>query len=254
MEDQNNKAMTYTPFHIFGEDRPGRWLVTCDHASNAVPPEVNGGNLGLSAQDMTRHIAYDPGAAGVTLALAEMLDAPALLSNFSRLVIDPNRSEDDPTVLMKLYDGTVIPANRSAGPDERERRLAAYYRPYHIAQGRMAARQDNTVLLSIHSYTKQLQGREVRPWHIGILYGQDSHLAIPLIRRLEAEPDLCVGQNQPYVGHLDGDSVDRHARTFGRANVLIEIRNDLIETSQQQYDWAKRLAPILKEVLNSTQL
>jgi len=246
--------MTYNPFHIVGEDRPSRWLVTCDHATNTIPPVVEGGTLGLSAEDMGRHIAYDVGAAGVTWALAEMLDAPAILSNFSRLVIDPNRGEDDPTLLMKLYDGTIIPGNRHACPQELERRLETCYRPYHAAQARLAARQENTVLLSIHSYTPQLNGRPPRPWHIGILHGKDSRLAIPLIRRLEAEPDLCVGENEPYGGHLDGDSVDRHAIIPGRANVLIEVRNDLIRTEEQQYAWARRLAPILEEVLEATAL
>ncbi len=246
--------MTHLPFHLFGEDRPGRWLITCDHASNAVPPEVNGGDLGISAADMARHIAWDPGAAGVAVALAEMLQAPAILGNFSRLVIDPNRGEDDPTLIMKLYDGTIIPANRHVDAAERERRLAAWYRPYHQAVERLAARQDNTVFVAIHSYTPQLRGREKRPWHIGVLYGEDARLARPLIRRLEAEPDLCVGENEPYGGHLEGDSVDRHAIRAGRPNVLIEIRNDLIETDAQQYDWARRLAPILEEVLEGSGL
>ncbi|MCP5075404.1 MAG: N-formylglutamate amidohydrolase [Rhodobacteraceae bacterium] len=246
--------MTYLPFHIIGEDRPARWLITCDHASNAIPPEVNGGTLGLAPEDMARHIAWDPGAVGVSIALAEMLDAPAVLGNFSRLVIDPNRGEDDPTVLMKLYDGTIIPANRDACPEERERRLAAYHRPYHGALERMAARQENTVFVAIHSYTKQLRGREERPWHIGVLHGKDARFAIPLIRRLEAEPDLCVGENEPYGGHLDGDSVDRHAIRQGRVNVLIELRNDLIRTDEHQFNWARRLAPILQEVLDTTGL
>lgn len=249
-----NTQSTYLPFHIVGEDRPGRWLVTCDHAANTVPQEVNGGDLGIAPEDMARHIAFDPGAAGVTLALAEQLNSPAILSNFSRLVIDPNRGEDDPTLLMKLYDGTIIPANRHADMAEKERRLNAYHRPYHKAQERLAARQEDTVLLSIHSYTQQLRGREPRPWHVGILYGADDRLAKPLIRRLEAEPDLCVGENEPYGGHLDGDSVDRHAIKPGRANVLIELRNDLIETDAQQVAWADRLAPILAEVLDATGL
>ncbi|HGG04658.1 MAG TPA: N-formylglutamate amidohydrolase [Aliiroseovarius sp.] len=246
--------MTYHPFHIFGQDRPARWLVTCDHATNVVPPDVNGGTLGLSDADMARHIAFDPGAAGVTLALADMLDAPAILSNFSRLVIDPNRGEDDPTVLMKLYDGTIIPGNRHADAAEKERRLAAFYRPYHQAQEKLAARQDDTILVAVHSYTKQLRGRDERPWHVGVLYGKDSRLALPLLDRLRAEGDLCVGENEPYGGHLDGDSVDRHAIRPGRLNVLIEIRNDLIETDDQQYHWAKRLAPLLEAALADTGL
>ncbi len=229
-------------------------LVTCDHAANTVPETVNGGDLGLAAADMARHIAYDVGAAGVSYALAEMLDAPAILSNFSRLVIDPNRGEDDPTLLMKLYDGTIIPGNRHADAAERERRLNTCYRPYHTAQAEMAARQDDTVLISIHSYTPQLNGYPIRPWHIGILYGTDSRLSVPLLDRLHKEPDLCVGENEPYGGHLDGDSVDRHAIAYGRLNTLIEIRNDLIETEAQQYAWAKRLAPILTEVLETSGL
>jgi len=249
-----HQSTTYHPYHVVGEDRPARWLVTCDHATNTVPAEVGGGSLGIAEADMARHIAYDVGAAGVTWALAEMLDAPAILSNFSRLVIDPNRGEDDPTLLMKLYDGTIVPANRHADKAEIERRLNAYYRPYHTEQARLAARRDDTVLLSIHSYTKQLNGRPVRPWHVGILHGADARLARPLIARLQQEPDLCIGENEPYGGHLEGDSVDRHAIKPGRPNVLIEIRNDLIETEAEQYAWAKRLAPILTEVLDATGL
>lgn len=246
--------MTYHPFHIVGEDRDSRWLFTCDHAANTVPAAIHDGDLGVSPNDMARHIAFDPGAAGVSLALGELLNGPVVLSNFSRLVIDPNRGEDDPTLLMKLYDGTLIPANRYADDAERENRLALCYRPYHDAVTRMAARRDDTVYVAIHSYTPQLRGRDPRPWHVGVLYGRDERFAVPLTRRLEDETDLCVGENEPYGGHLDGDSVDRHAIKPGRVNVLIELRNDLIETDAQQYAWAERLAPILDEVLTTTRL
>ncbi|RME14375.1 MAG: N-formylglutamate amidohydrolase [Alphaproteobacteria bacterium] len=246
--------MSYRPFHILGEDRDSRWLITCDHATNLVPPDVNGGSLGLSDEDMARHIAFDPGAAGVSVALADRLNAPAVLANFSRLVIDPNRGEDDPTLVMKLYDGTIIPANRHVDEAEVARRLETLYRPYHAAVERMAARRSDTVFVAIHSFTPQLRGREPRPWHVGVLYGKDSRFALPLLRRLREEPDLCVGENEPYGGHLDGDSVDRHAIRPGRVNVLLEIRNDLIATDAQQAHWAERLAPILEEVLEGTGL
>ncbi|WP_375691936.1 N-formylglutamate amidohydrolase [Pseudooceanicola sp. LIPI14-2-Ac024] len=246
--------MTYHPFQILGEARPSRWLVTCDHAANTVPDFVGGGTLGLPQADMDRHIAYDVGAAGVTAALAEALDAPAILSNFSRLVIDPNRGEDDPTLLMKLYDGTIIPANRHAGPEELERRLDACYRPYHRALAGLAGRRDDTVLLSIHSFTPQLRGRPPRPWQVGVLYGMDDRLAQVLLTRLRAEPDLCVGENEPYGGHLPGDAVETHAIRHGRPNVLIELRNDLIATEAGQQAWATRLAPILQEALTASAL
>ena len=245
--------MTYLPYHCEGKDRPGRWVIACDHATNTVPCEVAGGDLGLDPADMARHIAYDIGAAGVSRALGAALDAPVILSNFSRLVIDPNRGEDDPTLLMKLYDGTLIPANRAADAAERERRLALCYRPYHDALARLMARPD-AVLVSVHSFTPQLRGRPPRPWQIGILYARDERLTRPMIDRLREESDLIVGDNEPYTGYLPGDTVDRHALRAGRPNVLIELRNDLIADAPGQQAWAMRLALILETVLAQTQL
>ena len=238
------------PFQIFGEDRPGRWLVTCDHASNRVPGEIGGGDLGICAADMARHIAYDVGARGLARALGEALNSPVICSDFSRLVIDPNRGEEDPTLVMKLYDGTIIPANRHVGRAEVERRLATLYRPYHDAYARIAARQDDTVILAIHSFTPCLKGRAPRPWHVGVLYSHlDARLSKPLITRLQTESDLCIGDNEPYAGHLPGDAIDKHALQPGRHNTLIELRNDLITDDADQVAWAQRLAPILQEVL-----
>jgi len=245
--------MTYTPYFLHGETRPGRWLVTCDHATNTVPPQVGSGDLGLPRTDMERHIAYDVGAYGVARHLGELLDGPVIASNFSRLVIDPNRGEDDPTLLMKLYDGSVIPANRDADTAERERRLDLCYRPYHAALARLAA-LPHVIILSIHSFTRQLRGRDPRPWEVGVLYARDARLAQPLIRLLETEGDLTVGNNEPYSGHLPGDSIDRHALQQGRPNVLIELRNDLIAEEAGQREWAERLAPLLQRALDETGL
>lgn len=237
-------------FVIEGEDRPGRWLVTCDHASNRVPDWVGGGDLGLPAADMARHIAWDVGAAGLARALAQRLDSPAILSDFSRLVIDPNRGEDDPTLVMQLYDGSIIPANRFLTRTDMQERLTRLYRPYHAAYACLADRHPDRVILAIHSFTPCLQGRPPRPWQVGVLYSHlDDRLSRPLIARLQAEPDLCIGDNEPYSGHLPGDAVDRHALARGRHNTLIELRHDLIGTAADQVAWADRLAPILQQVL-----
>lgn len=239
------------PFQIYGAARPGRWLVSCDHASNRVPDAVGGGDLGICAADMARHIAYDVGAAGLAQALAVALDSPCICSDFSRLVIDPNRGEDDPTLVMQLYDGTIIPANRHLGAAEVERRLQTLYRPYHAAYAQLAARRADTVILAIHSFTPCLKGRPARPWQVGVLYShQDAAFSQAMIARLAREADLCVGDNEPYSGHLPGDAIERHALGPGRLNLLIELRNDLIGTAGEQARWAGRLAPILAGVLD----
>ena len=245
--------MTAPAYDLIAADAPSRWVVTCDHASNRIPCGVAGGDLGLPPADMGRHIAYDVGAAGVARHLARLLDAPAVLSNFSRLVIDPNRGEDDPTLLMRVYDGTVIPANRDADGAERARRLAAYHRPYHDALTALLAGRADPVICAIHSFTPRLRGRAPRPWQVGVLFAEDRRLADPLIARLRTEPDLAVGVNEPYSGALPGDAMDRHGLAMGRLHVLIELRNDLISDGEGQAAWAARLAPHLQAALRDAE-
>jgi predicted N-formylglutamate amidohydrolase len=227
-------------------------LLLCDHASNAIPPEL--GDLGLSPGDMARHIAWDIGARGVTQALSDAFNAPAVLSRWSRLVIDPNRGEDDPTLVMKLYDGSVIPGNRGVDAAEVERRLDAYHRPYHAA---VAAAIDAALaqgvrprIVAIHSMTPQLRGRAPRPWHVSVLRNGDERLADPLLARLRAEEELVVGDDEPYSGRLDGDCMWRHGLKRGLEHTLIEVRNDLISDSAGQQAWGALLARVLADVLD----
>lgn len=244
--------MPRAAFSIIDPKAPSRWLVTCDHATNRVPDWVCGGDLGISAADMERHIAFDIGAAGLARALAARLEATAILSDFSRLVIDPNRGEDDPTLVMRLYDGTVIPANRDIDRSGIQERLDRLYHPYHDAYERLAAAHPQRAICAIHSFTPQLRGRPARPWQIAILYShRDERLAVPLIAACRAQ-GWVTGDNQPYSGHLEGDSIDRHALGPGRPNVLIEVRNDLITDRAGQMEWAERLAPVLNRVLKES--
>lgn len=245
--------MTDEPFEVIGADKPGRWLIACDHATNIVPDWVHGGDLGLPAEDMGRHIAYDIGAAGVTRKLSDLMNSPAILSRFSRLVCDPNRGEDDPTIMMRLYDGTIIPANKDADEAEKEERLRRLYRPYHTAYADLANKIADPVICAVHSFTPRLRGRHPRPWEIGVLYAHDERLAQPFMAACR-EQGWCTGDNQPYAGHLPGDAVDRHALQHGRPNVLIELRQDLIEDDAGQTLWANRLAPILSKVLTDSGL
>ncbi len=245
--------MTDQAYTIVGPDRPGRWVLTCDHASNRVPDWINGGDLGVTPADMNRHIAYDIGAAGVTHHLSELLQSVAVLSNFSRIVIDPNRGADDPTLIRTIYDGSIIPANRHASQKERERRKNELYRPYHNAIAQAAMARKAPAICAIHSFTPRLKDGAMRPWEIGILYAKDARLAKPLLENCRAK-GWCVGDNKPYNGELPGDAIDQHALRHGRPNVLIEVRNDLIEDSAGQRFWAEQLAPILAQTLAETGL
>ncbi|MEM9551816.1 MAG: N-formylglutamate amidohydrolase, partial [Pseudomonadota bacterium] len=230
--------------------RNARWVITCDHATNTVPDFVRDGDLGLAPEDMRRHIAYDIGAKGLAMQLGDLLDAPVIGANFSRLVIDPNRGEDDPTLIMRLYDGSLIPGNRHIGPSDIAARLEQCYRPYHDALTDLADR-DGAVLVSIHSFTRQLKGRPRRPWDVGVLYAADDRLARPFLSALADCHSMTVGDNEPYRGDLRGDAMDRHGLQPGRPHVLIEVCNDLIETEDAQARWAHTLAPRLEQALEA---
>ena len=141
--------MQYKPFLTAGLNRPGNIICICDHASNIVPQFWGPNGLGLKKSEMNRHIAFDLGAKDLTLQLAKLFNGPAVLSNFSRLVIDPNRGKDDPTLIMKLYDGTIIPENTIISKKEKQRRLKEYYEPYHSAIDKLLERIEKPIIKQI---------------------------------------------------------------------------------------------------------
>ncbi|MFN3868961.1 MAG: N-formylglutamate amidohydrolase [Hyphomicrobiaceae bacterium] len=232
---------------------PGRadagLILLCDHAENRIPDGY--GTLGLPASELSRHIAYDIGAAGVVENLARLLDVPAVLTRFSRLLIDPNRGLDDPTLIMRLSDGAIIPGNRTLTADERAKRVATWYAPYHTAVDRLIdeaqVHHPHPALLSIHSFTEVWRGT-VRPWQAGVLWDADDRLAGPLIGALVAEGDLLVGDNEPYSGKLQGDCMWQHGTQRGLPHAIIEVRQDLIRSVEGQQAWAERIARIMRDI------
>ncbi len=224
-------------------------LFVCDHAANALPKSY--GTLGLEPGDLLRHIAYDIGAAWVTRRLASLFDAPAVLSTFSRLLIDPNRGDDDPTLVAKLSDRRIIPGNASASEEEIAARRDAFWWPYRRA---ISARIDAMlacgplpIVISIHSFTPIWRGDQ-RPWEVGILWDSDPRLALPLIEALAAD-GVVTGDNEPYDGALVGDTLDEEVTRRGLAGLLIETRQDLIDAQDKAEAWADRLARILRPIL-----
>jgi predicted N-formylglutamate amidohydrolase len=244
------QSTTEAPEIIEGDIRSGV-LVLCDHASNAIPAEF--GNLGLSDAELKRHIAHDIGAAEVARTLGAALGAPAILSRFSRLLIDPNRGRDDPTLVMRVADGAVVPGNAAIDDAGIEARLERFYLPYDraIAAAIEASLAAGVVpaVISIHSFTPMMKGK-ARPWHCGLLWDSDERIAKPLIAALSAKGDVVVGANEPYDGALEGDTLDRHAGRRGLANVLVEIRQDLIVAKECAETWGERLAAALRPILS----
>ncbi|MFN0264663.1 N-formylglutamate amidohydrolase [Tepidamorphus sp. 3E244] len=222
-------------------------LLLCDHATNALPERY--GSLGLPQAQLERHIGYDIGVRDVTRLMAQRLGVPAVMSCFSRLLIDPNRGRDDPTLMMRISDGAVVPGNAKADAAEVDYRLKRFYEPYDAAISRAIAAGIEAgkppALFSIHSFTPIWRG-VARPWHVGVLWDKDARFAGPLIEAFGEDPTLVVGDNEPYTGELEGDTMNRHGTQGGLAHALIEVRQDLIADAAGVGEWAERMSAVLE--------
>jgi predicted N-formylglutamate amidohydrolase len=244
----------WIPVRVSNPDGRGPFVILCDHASNHVPEDY--GMLGLQLQDLQRHIAWDPGALGVSKVMSQVLDAPLVESCVSRLVIDCNRALDAPDLIPSLSETTTIPANLDLDGAARRQRIALSHMPYHaaiekLAQERAGRSDDEPLYVAVHSYTPVYRGVE-RPWHIGIIHDDDDRIAAPLIAGLQASGEFEVGINEPYS---PADRVyytlERHASAAGLPSVMIEVRNDLITTPQDERKWGELLARLLKNIIQN---
>jgi predicted N-formylglutamate amidohydrolase len=245
--------MSGPPYHLLrSHGHPGIILI-CDHAGREIPDGY--GDLGLPAQAFERHIAYDIGAADLVRALSDAFDAPAVLGRYSRLFIDLNRGADDPTLVMKLSDGQIVPGNSRADAAEFAKRIAMAHAPYHSEISSLIQRGLDQglrpVLVSIHSFTPSWKGK-ARPWEVAILHApRDRRLADLMLAALRASPGLCVGDNEPYSGALENDTLSRHGLDRDLPHVLIEVRQDLISSASGVARIAALIAPCLRRSISA---
>jgi predicted N-formylglutamate amidohydrolase len=234
-----------SPVRVLREAGASDLFLTADHAGRAIPKAL--GDLGVSAAEMERHIAWDIGIAGVTERLSALLDATAVLQTYSRLVIDCNRNPSWPTAMPDVSEYTPISGNHGLPPAARAARIAEIFDPYHdrIRALLDARARRRTVLVAMHSFTPTFKG-ENRAMQVGMLYNKDARLARILLDLLRQEGDLVVGDNAPYAVTEDSDyGIPTHGEMRGLAHVEVEIRQDLIATAEGQDAWARRFARLL---------
>jgi len=225
------------------------FLLTSDHYGRAIPRSL--GDLGLPPDELTRHIAWDIGIAGVADALSKHLGAHLIAQRYSRLVIDCNRPPGVPSSIPRISEATIIPGNEALTREAAQIRREAIFDPYHrrIAEVIEARLRNSmpTVLVSLHSFTPVYAGI-IRPWHIGTLYHRDTRLPPLLLKWLRAEPDLVVGDNEPYAVSDETDyTIPVHGEARGLMNTGIEIRQDLIAEDNGQRAWGVLLARLLPQ-------
>jgi len=238
------------PFRVIEAAGPAPALLICDHASKAIPARLD--RLGLDGAELARHIAWDIGVAEVAAELAPRLECPAVLSGFSRLVIDANRRTGSAGSIPEVSDGTQVPGNRNLGEPHRQARVEQLFKPYHAAVARLIeaklAMGQRPVLIFLHSFTPVMEGFR-RPWEVGILWNEDRRLAGPLIDALRAR-GLNTGDNEPYSGASTEDyGLHAHAEARGLPCALVELRQDLVATRHGVRQWTTILHEVLKPLI-----
>lgn len=218
-----------------------------DHAGNGIPERLN--RLGLAEAELARHIALDIGVSALGARLAAMLDAPFVEQRYSRLVIDCNRALRSDGSIAVESDGTWVPGNDGLSEEDRLTRNQAIFDPYHRAIGEcLAARDasgDETILLSLHSFTPAMAGVS-RPWQVGVLHGGgEASFALAFLAALQAEPGLVVGDNEPYRMDDTDYTVPFHAFAALRPYLEIEVRQDELATAEG----VERMCDILGKAL-----
>ena len=226
---------------VFNAGGASPLLLVCEHASNAIPARY--GDLGLSAEELKSHVAWDPGADVVARALAASLDAVLVAARVSRLVYDCNRPPDAPGAMPEKSEVFEIPGNRNLTEAQKSERIENVYLPFKEGLGRViSASAQLKVMVTIHSFTPVYFGGQ-RDLHIGILHDSDSRMADAMLETAEDFTSLDVRRNEPY-GPADGvtHTLIEHGLRHGLLNVMIEIRNDLLAAEQDQKIVAELLA------------
>jgi predicted N-formylglutamate amidohydrolase len=236
-------------FSLLRPEGRGKFVLLCDHASNHVPAALN--QLGLGPSELSRHIAWDIGAARLTAILSELLDAPAILGAISRLVIDCNRQRDARDLIPEISDGTVIPGNLGLSERARASRIERWFIPYHDAvESILTARTAEglaSMVLSIHSMTARMAGC-LRPWQIALSSHRDRRFVEPMLAVLRRSGDIIVGDNQPYdLDPMVDFSIPYHAMRRNLPYLQVEFRQDEVANIIGQENWARRFATALIE-------
>ena len=226
-----------------------RFFLVCEHASRQIPSVL--GSLGLNRQERSSHIAWDIGSQGVARGLAKLLDAPLVLQRYSRLVYDCNRPPQASTAIPEVSEGTEIPGNHNLREIDRQARTNEIYVPFHERIRHLLDAQLEKglepIFVTIHSFTPVYLGVE-RHLELGVLHDEDARFADKVLAAADESRDLIAKRNEPY-GPQDGvtHTLNLHCRERGLANVMLEVRNDLISSKAGQETWTVRLAELLQQ-------
>ena len=237
------------PFQVINRNGTTDLLLVCDHAGQKIPQALLG--LGLKKETFNLHVAYDVGASQVACNLSDFLDAPLVLANYSRLLIDPNRSPEDPESILPTSDGIPVPGNKNLDKNSRNKRVRDIFNPYHDAIHQLLEKITNPgkkpAFLSIHSFSPEY-GEKPRPWDIGVLWNSDQRIAIPLMKLLKAK-GLNVGDNLPYSGHDLAYTIDRHGGARKLPNCAVEINQNQLQDETGIMRWSNILGETLIKVV-----
>jgi predicted N-formylglutamate amidohydrolase len=247
------------PYRIENAQGRGQGVIICDHASYRLPKSLK--DMGLAKTDLKKHIAWDIGAEDISRYMSKMLDMPAVLATYSRLVVDLNRAPGYHECIPPVTGGIKVPANTNLSKEAKDRRLKEIFWPYQKKLGQVVDAQIKKkkvpFIIAVHSMTNFLEGQK-RPWHISILWHKEEKIAKKLVSILRRNhPDFLIGENEPYTlfsERFSGSTMSRHVEELGLPYVFVEFRQDLVDTKEKALRWADIFLDALKPILENPEM
>lgn len=205
----------------------GSLLIIVDHANNFIPSKYK--NLGLPKYLTESHIAYDLNILNLSKQMNTLLESDIVYGENSRLIIDLNRGQNDPTLIPSISDKKLIPGNIGISSKEFNFRKRKFYNNYHSKIKKIINEKKIKLIISMHSFNPYFKGKK-RKTEIGILSNKDRRYSDLLIRQMAKSKRYIIGDNVPYKGELKDDTLYKHGLKKNILHTLIEVRNDLINT------------------------
>ena len=223
----------------------GSLLIIVDHANNFIPSKYK--NLGLPKYLTESHIAYDLNILNLSKKINTLLESDIVYGENSRLIIDLNRGQNDPTLIPSISDKKLIPGNIGISSREFNFRKMKFYNNYHSKIKKIVTEKKIKLIISMHSFNPYFKGKK-RKTEIGILSNKDRRYSDLLIKQMVKSKRYIIGDNVPYKGELKDDTLYKHGLKKNILHTLIEVRNDLINTEIKVNKMAQFIVSSLKTI------
>ncbi|MCD8481801.1 MAG: N-formylglutamate amidohydrolase [Verrucomicrobia bacterium] len=221
-------------------------VVSCEHAVHTIPQRWAFLFSSQEAHDLLEtHRGWDPGAAEIAIRIAAKLNCPCVPGDCSRLLVELNRSLDNP----EIWSQFTAPLSHA----DKDLIVRSHYEPFRrhcreLIEAALTHPNNLALHVSVHTFTPFLYGHE-RMIDVGILFDPkrplEARFAQSILHHLkQSDPTLRIAFNQPYSGTDDGHTTALRTLLHSSGYVGLEIEVNQAILLNQPSHWRSLIAQL----------